>query len=153
MKKRVFKRLYSLAVAGMMFVCYPLAASAAQYDVAVIPVYVVTSLVNGQLIYTVNGNVVDDIESGIEITGTNHGIGIVVITSNEGANALIRFRDLNLDNSNVMGNSGEAVITRGSGNVTIELDGDNTLKGGFQFAGLQKDNTGLLVIKDDNKDG
>ena len=45
------------------------------------------------------------------------------------------------------------MITGGDGKVEIELDGDNTLKAGDNRAGLQKENAGLLVIKDDNNDG
>ena len=45
-----------------------------------------------------------------------------------------------------------AVSTGGEGNVTIELDGDNTLKSGYMHAGLEKNNGGNLTIgdKDDN---
>ncbi|MCR5115941.1 MAG: hypothetical protein K6A97_00380 [Lachnospiraceae bacterium] len=147
MKKRVFKRMGSLAVAGMMFVCYPLAASASQYDISQGNISVLASFENGQTKYKVNGNDVDGTE--IEITGYNGRNGVyhyVEITSGDGASALIRFKDLYIDNSTV--DDGFAVITGGDGKVEIELDGDNTLKAGDNRAGLQKENAGLLVIKD-----
>lgn len=147
MKKRVFKRLYSLAIAGIMFVCYPLAASAEQYDISQGNIRVLASIENGQTKYTVNNNPVDANE--IEITGYN-GVNAyyVEITSESGASALIRFKDLFIYNGAADGVG--AVITGGNGNVTIELDGDNTLIGGNYCAGLQKENAGLLVIKDAN---
>ncbi len=147
MKKRVFKRMGSLAVAGMMFVCYPLAATAAQYDIRQGNISVLASFENGQTKYTVNNNAVDANE--IEITGYN-GVNAyyVEITSESGASALIRFKNLYIDNNTV--DDGFAVITRGDGKVEIELDGDNTLKAGDNRAGLQKENAGLLVIKDDD---
>lgn len=43
-----------------------------------------------------------------------------------------------------------ALATSGEGDVVIELDGDNTLTSGKNHAGLEKNNTGKLVIKDDN---
>ncbi len=145
MKKRVFKRLYSLAIAGIMFVCYPLAASAEQYSISSGPVIIRATMENGQTKYTVNNNTVDANE--IEITGSN-GVNsyYVEITSESGASALIRFKDLYIDNSTVT--NGFAVITGGDGKVEIELDGDNTLKAGENRAGLQKGNVELLVIKD-----
>lgn len=47
-----------------------------------------------------------------------------------------------------------ALTVKGNGDTEIELDGDNILKGGFNHAGLEKndsDGTGTLTIKDDNK--
>lgn len=47
-----------------------------------------------------------------------------------------------------------ALTVKGKGDTEIELDGDNILKGGFNHAGLEKndsDGTGTLTIKDDNK--
>ena len=41
---------------------------------------------------------------------------------------------------------------QGKGNVEIELDGDNELKSGTQSAGLEKNSTGTLTLKDDNKE-
>ncbi len=46
-----------------------------------------------------------------------------------------------------------AVSTTGEGNVSIELDGDNTLKSGLSHAGLEKNNGGSLTIADEDKNG
>ena len=45
-----------------------------------------------------------------------------------------------------------ALSVQGKGNVEIELDGDNELKSGTQSAGLEKNSTGTLTLKDDNKE-
>ena len=45
-----------------------------------------------------------------------------------------------------------ALSVQGKGNVEIELDGDNELKSGTQSAGLEKNSTGKLTLKDDNKE-
>lgn len=47
-----------------------------------------------------------------------------------------------------------ALTVKGNGDTEIELDGDNILKGGYDHAGLEKndsDGTGTLTIKDDKK--
>ena len=45
-----------------------------------------------------------------------------------------------------------ALSVQGKGNVEIELDGDNELKSGTQSAGLEKNSTGTLTLKNDNKE-
>ncbi len=69
-----------------------------------------------------------------------------------------------LDNVNIDASSGSeaAVSVTGKGNTTIELDGDNELKGGYNRAGLEHNQTvdgegnvtsGKLTIQDENNDG
>lgn len=63
--------------------------------------------------------------------------------------------NVNIDRSNDGYENHKAALTvKGKGDTEIELDGDNILKGGFNHAGLEKndsDGTGTLTIKDDNK--
>lgn len=63
--------------------------------------------------------------------------------------------NVNIDRSEDSFDYGKAALTvKGKGDTEIELDGDNILKGGFNHAGLEKndsDGTGTLTIKDDNK--
>lgn len=63
--------------------------------------------------------------------------------------------NVNIDRSNDgYGDHKAALTVKGDGDTEIELDGDNILKGGYQHAGLEKndsDGTGTLTIKDDNK--
>ena len=77
----------------------------------------------------------------------------VTIDTSEG-NVDVTFDDLKIDASD----KGEAAVrVEGNGDATIELDGDNELKGGGHNAGLEKDghrSEGTLTIKDDKgKDG
>lgn len=63
--------------------------------------------------------------------------------------------NVNIDRSEDYYDRGKAALTvKGSGDTEIELDGDNILKGGYNHAGLEKndsDGTGTLTIKDDKK--
>ena len=65
--------------------------------------------------------------------------------------------NVNIDRSkDYYDNSSAALTVKGSGDTEIELDGDNILKGGFNHAGLEKndsDGNGTLTIKDNNKNG
>ena len=56
-------------------------------------------------------------------------------------------------NIDVSGKDKAAVSTTGEGNVSIELDGENTLKSGYRHAGLEKNNGGSLTIADEDKNG
>lgn len=63
--------------------------------------------------------------------------------------------NVNIDRSQYDNENHKSALTvKGDGDTEIELDGDNVLKGGFNHAGLEKndsDGTGTLTIKDDNK--
>lgn len=64
--------------------------------------------------------------------------------------------NVNIDRSeeDFFGDHKAALTVKGKGDTEIELDGNNILKGGFNHAGLEKndsDGTGTLTIKDDNK--
>lgn len=63
--------------------------------------------------------------------------------------------NVNIDRSeDYYGHRKAALTVKGNGDTEIELDGDNILKGGYQHAGLEKndsDGTGTLTIKDDKK--
>ena len=71
----------------------------------------------------------------------------------------VTLKDVNIDASS---RSEAAVSVTGKGNTTIELDGDNELKGGYNRAGLEHNQTvdgegnvtsGKLTIQDENTDG
>ena len=72
----------------------------------------------------------------------------------------LTLKDVKIDVSDTGGQTGipekAALSVQGKGNVEIELDGDNVLKSATNKAGLEKnesDSTGMLTLKDDNKDG
>ncbi len=73
--------------------------------------------------------------------------GITVDTKGENAKA-----NITLDNVNVKNDTGSALEVKGKGDTQIELNGDNTLIGGYFHAGLEKADDvshGSLTIKDD----
>ena len=71
----------------------------------------------------------------------------VTITAGENATANVTIQDVNIDARS----TGEAAIqTTGNGNVTIELDGENTVHSGASHAGVEKNNSGNLTITDEN---
>ena len=75
----------------------------------------------------------------------------ITIVADAGNTANVTLDDVNID---VSGNNGKAAIsTSGDGDVTIELEGDSTVKSGGLHAGLEKNNGGNLTIKDDDKNG
>lgn len=73
--------------------------------------------------------------------------GITVDTKGENAKA-----NITLDNVNVKNSGGAALEVKGKGDTEIELNGHNTLFGGYRHAGLEKADDvsqGSLTIKDD----
>ena len=82
----------------------------------------------------------------------------IITVINKAATALkLTLKDVKIDVSDTGGiatNGKAALSVQGSGDVTIELDGDNELKSGADRAGLEKNTSeGTLTLKDDNKDG
>ena len=152
--KKILKRLTGLATAAAVFVYMPAAAFADRYNIAAGDGVHVEATVdaNGKTIYKVNGAV--DNDTLIEIFGNsesqNSSYNNVLIESAAGANALIAFNGLEIRNTY---DNAYAVLITGAGNVTIELDGESSLKAGKNRAGIQKESTGSLTIKDDDKNG
>ena len=73
----------------------------------------------------------------------------------------LTLKDVKIDVSDTGKNTGypwtsdegkAALSVQGKGNVEIELDGNNELKSGTQSAGLEKNSTGTLTLKDDNNE-
>ena len=74
----------------------------------------------------------------------------LTINAEKGQTASVTLSDVNID---VSGKRKAAVSTTGEGDVSIELDGENTLKSGKTHAGLEKNNGGSLTIAGENKNG
>ncbi|MBP5623524.1 MAG: hypothetical protein J6X36_01490 [Lachnospiraceae bacterium] len=147
--KKTIRKFAGLVMAGAMFVYMPAVAMAERYNIASVGNIRIDASVDGdgKTIYTVN-NVADN--SQIVIYGTtDSGVEAnVVINSGAGAKAVVVFDGLNIDKSDRDYNA--AVTTSGDGDVTIELDGNSSVKSGYERAGIQKENTGLLTIRDSN---
>ena len=81
----------------------------------------------------------------------------VTIDAGEGKTVDVTLKDVNIDAS-----SGAAVSVTGKGDTNIELDGNNTLKSNYHYAGLEhnketdsegNETSGTLTITDTDKNG
>jgi len=93
------------------------------------------------------------------ITGESDKNTVTIEAENEGDKVEVTLKDLNIDASR---GSEAAVSVTGKGDTNIELDGDNELKGAYNRAGLEHNQTvdgegnvtsGKLTIQDENNDG
>ena len=86
------------------------------------------------------------------ITGTSDKNTVTIEAENKGDKVEVTLKDVNIEAT-----GGKAAVSvTGSGDTTIELDGDNELKSGSAHAGLEHnktDTSGELTIQDNNKDG
>ena len=74
----------------------------------------------------------------------------ITIQAEKNQTAQVTISDVNIN----MRSEGKAAIsTGGDGSVTIELDGDNTVRSGDKHAGVEKNNGGNLTITDADGDG
>ena len=105
------------------------------------------------------GTLKSENDTGTIITGTSNENTVTIDTS-EG-NVDVTFDDLKIDASSRgykdPTDTGKAAVSvTGSGDTTIELDGDNELKSGNRHAGLEHnktDTSGKLTIQDKDKNG
>ena len=137
------KHLISAVLALLLACSLPVTALAAEYDLAEGSVTVIATESGQTVTHGSNAAVPDDapviVQSNSETPTTN----TVTVKAEENATANVTLDGVNI-NTGEYGNA--AVQTTGAGNVTIELDGENTVQSGEDYAGVDKDNTGALVI-------
>ena len=148
--KSALRRGVAAAVIAGIVVSSGIPAYAAQWDIADGNITVKAGSTEGTNRVTQGEKDVEDTDT--VITGESEENTVTIDTS-EG-NVDVTFDDLKIDASD----KGEAAVrVEGGGDVTIELDGKNELKGGGHNAGLEKNEheaEGTLTIKDDKgKDG
>ena len=148
--KSALRRGVAAAVIAGIVVSSGIPAYAAQWDIADGNITVKAGDAEGTNRVTQGEKDVEDTDT--VITGESKENTVTIDTSK--GNVDVTFDDLKIDASD----KGEAAVrVEGNGDVTIELDGDNELKGGGHNAGLEKDGhepEGTLTIKDDKgKDG
>ena len=83
------------------------------------------------------------------ITGSS-GQYSLTVTAENGATARVTLSNLNI-NLDPKNDRAAAIKTSGDGAVIVELDNANKLQGGFEKAGIEKSNGGMLTICDDNE--
>ena len=139
-------------MALLLIISLPVSGLADTYDLAIGSVTVDASESGQTVTQENNPDRQNYADSNPIITGTTTE-NTVTITADAGATANVTLSGVNIDVSttgiispsdNIPGEA--AVQAKGDGNVTIELDGENTVKSGNERAGVEKNNGGNLTI-------
>lgn len=143
------RRMCAYIMALLLVVSMPLTAVAAEYDLVNGSIEINAPAEGGQTVSQGGGSAVPD--SAPVITQKDSTVSTsnsVTITAGENAAANVTLKDVNIDTSTT---GGAAVEIKGGGNVTIELDSNNTVQSSDGHAGIEKNNSGNLTITDDNE--
>ena len=140
------KKIVSTLLVLLLLASLPVSAHAAVWDIGKGDI-MISAGSGGQTVTQGDGAAVED--SAPVITGSSTE-NTVTINAEKDQTASVTLSGANID---VSGAGKAAVSTTGDGNVSIELDGDNTLKSATNHAGLEKNNGGSLTIADENKNG
>ena len=140
------RRILSGLAALMLAASLPMSALAREWDIADGDITIVADN-DGQ---KVSQGTENDISDDNPVIIGNSATNTVSIVAEKDQTANVTLSSANIDGS-TKGNA--AVSTTGEGNVSIELDGDSTLKSGFCHAGLEKNNGGSLTLADEDKNG
>lgn len=147
------RRLCAYIMALLLAASMPLTAFAVEADISLGDV----TIGDTQVSHTTSdrGTIQEDHGGSVTVTQsnpstpTNHSVSV---NTSSGSSVNVTLQNVNID---VSGNSDKAAVeVKGSGNVTIELDGTNTVKSGDNHAGVEKndgDSSGKLTITDDNE--
>ena len=141
------KKILSAFIALVLIAGLPVAAFAETWDIANGDITINAPTEGEQTVSQGERQNVSD--SNPTITGSST-TNTVTISADAGATANVKLEDVSIDVSN---NGKAAISTTGDGDVTIELEGDSSVKSGGNHAGLEKANGGNLTIKDDDNDG
>ena len=140
------KKIVSTLLALLLLASLPVSALAAEWDISKGDI-TVNAGSGGQTVTQGGGAAVED--SAPVITGSSQD-NTLTINAEKDQTASVTLSGVNID---VSGAGKAAVSTTGEGNVSIELNGENTLKSGEDHAGLEKNNGGSLTIQDEDKNG
>ena len=140
------KKIVSTLLALLLLASLPVSALAAEWDIRKGDI-TVNAESGGQTVRQGGGAAVPD--SAPVITGTSKENN-VTINAEKDQTANVTLSGVNID---VRDKGKAAVSTTGEGNVSIELNGESTLRSGYEHAGLEKNNGGSLTIADEDKNG
>ncbi len=140
------KKIVSTLLALLLLASLPVSALAAEWDISKGDI-TVNAGSGGQTVTQGGGAAVVDSAPVIMGSSTDN---TLTINAEKDQTASVTLSGVNID---VSGKGKAAVSTTGEGNVSIELDGDSTLKIGEKHAGLEKNNGGRLTIADQDKNG
>ena len=140
------KKIVSTLLVLLLLASLPVSAHAAVWDIGKGDI-TISAGSGGQTVTQGDGAAVED--SAPVITGSSTE-NTVTINAEKDQTSSVTLSGANIDVSN---EGKAAVSTNGEGNVSIELDGENTLKSGYRHAGLEKNNGGGLTIADQDENG
>lgn len=145
------RRLFALALALLLAVSLPVSALAATWyledgDITIRATKDRQTVSQGEKTEIDNAPVIKQNEQNNSSTATDK---TITIDAEKDATANVTLGGVNIDASS-RGDNTAGIRTTGDGNVTIELDGNNSVKSAADAAGLQKENGGNLTIKDGN---
>ena len=146
------RRLFALALALLLAVSLPVSALAATWYLEDGDI-IIRATKDGQYVSQGDNAAVEDNTPVIKQNEQNDSSTAtdktITIDAEKDATANVTLGGVNIDASS-RGNNTAGIRTTGDGNVTIELDGNNSVKSAVYAAGLQKENGGNLTIKDGN---
>ena len=140
------KKIVSTFLALLLLANLPVSALAADWDIGSGDI-TVNAGSGGQTV--TQGSQVDVPDSAPVITGTSKE-NTVTINAEKDQTASVTLSGASID---VRDKRKAAVSTTGEGNVSIELNGESTLRSGYEHAGLEKNSGGSLTIADEDKNG
>ena len=148
------RRLFALALALLLAVSLPVSALARDWYIDDGDI-TIRATENGQTVKQGDKDAVEDAAPVIKQNEQNNSSTAtdktITIDAEKDATANVTLDGVNIVIDNTWEHQGTAGIrTTGEGNVTIELDGENSVKSAVRAAGLQKENGGNLTIKDNN---
>ena len=155
------KKLFSTVIVMVLLVCYvPALAFAEEYDLSQGSIEV-SADESGQYVSQVDAGFVNVTQTSPTIISQSDSEtptqNTISISATGGATAEVTLDGVNIDESGTGNNyNGEGAVTAVSGSpdedstVIIELDGENTVKSGRGHAGVEN-NDSNLVIQDENK--
>ena len=148
------KKFLSVTLSLLLAASMPLSALAEIYDLAQGSITVEAKADGNQYVSQTGGVQQEQqtTETVIHQTDSNttSTTNTITIQAEKNQTAQVTISGVNID---VSGEGKAAISTGGDGNVTIELDGDNTAKSGSEHAGVEKNNGGNLTITDADGDG
>ena len=140
------KKIVSTLLALLLLASLPVSAHAAVWDISKGDI-TVNAGSGGQTV--TQGSQVNVSDNAPVIKGSSKE-NTVTINAEKDQTASVTLSGASID---VRDKRKAAVSTTGEGNVSIELNGESTLRSGYEHAGLEKNNGGSLTIADEDKNG
>lgn len=140
------RKIVSTLLALLLFAGLPVSALADTWDISNGDI-IVNAGSGGQTVTQGGGAAVEDNAPVIKGSSKEN---TVTINAEKDQTASVTLSGASID---VRDKGKAAVSTTGEGNVSIELNGESTLRSGYEHAGLEKNNGGSLTIADEDKNG